>query len=118
MNDNRWGTRIKDLLKKRNMKQKDLSKLSGVSESTLSDWIKGTREPGVYGLSQVAQSLGVTLDYLMGLDSVATEIQTLTGYSLWELKGLFAAGYTLEAPKQISMEELLQELRKEAHESM
>lgn len=118
MNDNRWGTRIKDLLKKRNMKQKDLSKLSGVSESTLSDWIKGTREPGVYGLSQVAQALGVTLDYLMGLDSVATEIQALTGYSLRELKGLFAAGYTLEAPKQISMEEFLGDLKKEAYESM
>jgi hypothetical protein len=52
------------------------------------------------------------------LDRLATEIQALTGYSLGELKGLFAAGYTLEAPKQISMEELLQELRKEAHESM
>lgn len=52
------------------------------------------------------------------LDRLATEIQTLTGYSLEELKNLFAAGYTLKAPKQISMEELLQELRKEAHESM
>lgn len=52
------------------------------------------------------------------LDQLATEIQALTGYSLEELKGLFAAGYTLEAPKQISMEEFLGELRKEAHESM
>lgn len=59
-----------------------------------------------------------TWDYLMELDSVATEIQVLTGYSLGELKGLFAAGYTLKAPKQISMEEFLGELRKEAHESM
>lgn len=118
MNDNRWGTRIKDLLKERNMKQKDLSKLSGVSESTLSDWIKGAREPGVYGLSQVAQALGVTLDYLMGLDSVATEIQVITGFTLEELKNLFAAGYTLEAPRQISMQEFLGDLKKEAYESM
>lgn len=59
-----------------------------------------------------------TWDYLMELDSVATEIQVLTGYSLRELKGLFAAGYTLEAPKQISMEEFLGDLKKEAHESM
>lgn len=58
------------------------------------------------------------LDRIAELDRLTTEIQTLTGYSLEELKGLFAAGYTLEAPKQISMEELLQELRKEAHESM
>lgn len=52
------------------------------------------------------------------LDRLATEIQALTGYSLEELKNLFAAGYTLKAPKQISMEEFLGELRKEAHESM
>lgn len=58
------------------------------------------------------------LDRIAELDRLATEIQALTGYSLEELKGLFAAGYTLEAPKQISMEELLRELRKEAHESM
>lgn len=58
------------------------------------------------------------LDRVAELDRLATEIQALTGYSLEELKGLFAAGYTLEAPKQISMEELPQELRKEAHESM
>lgn len=57
-------------------------------------------------------------DRIAELDQLATEIQTLTGYSLEELKNLFAAGYTLEAPKQISMEELLQELRREAHESM
>lgn len=57
-------------------------------------------------------------DRIAELDRLATEIQALTGYSLEELKGLFAAGYTLEAPKQISMKELLQELRKEAHESM
>lgn len=59
-----------------------------------------------------------TWNRIAELDRLATEIQALTGYSLEELKGLFAAGYTLEAPKQISMEELLQELRKEAHESM
>ena len=59
-----------------------------------------------------------TWDYLMELDSVATEIQVLTGYSLRELKGLFAAGYTLEAPKQISMEEFLGDLKKETYESM
>ena len=59
-----------------------------------------------------------TWDYLMELDSVATEIQVLTGYSLRELKGLFAAGYTLEAPKQISMEEFLGGLKKETYESM
>lgn len=59
-----------------------------------------------------------TWNRIAELDQLATEIQALTGYSLEELKGLFAAGYTLEAPKQVSMEELLHELRKEAHESM
>lgn len=57
-------------------------------------------------------------DRIAELDRLATEIQTLTGYSLEELKNLFAAGYTLEAPKQISMQEFLEELKKETHESM
>lgn len=52
------------------------------------------------------------------LDRLATEIQALTGYSLEELKGLFAAGYTLEAPKQISIQEFLGDLEKETYESM
>ena len=59
-----------------------------------------------------------TWDRVAELDRLTTEIQVLTGYSLEELKNLFAAGYTLKAPKQISTEELLGELRKEAHESM
>ncbi len=58
------------------------------------------------------------LDRIAELDRLATEIQALTGYSLEELKGLFAAGYTLEAPKQISIQEFLGDLKKEAYESM
>lgn len=58
------------------------------------------------------------LDRIAELDRLATEIQALTGYSLRELKGLFAAGYTLEAPKQISIQEFLGDLKKEAYESM
>ena len=57
-------------------------------------------------------------DRIAELDRLATEIQTLTGYSLEELKNLFAAGYTLEAPKQISIQEFLGDLKKEAYESM
>lgn len=58
------------------------------------------------------------MDRIAELDRLATEIQALTGYSLEELKGLFAAGYTLEAPKQISIQEFLGDLKKEAYESM
>lgn len=58
------------------------------------------------------------LDRIAELDRLATEIQALTGYSLEELKGLFAAGYTLEAPKQISIQEFLGDLKKETYESM
>ena len=67
---------------------------------------------------KLVPAMAESWDRIAELDRLATEIQALTGYSLEELKGLFAAGYTLEAPKQVSMEELLQELRKEAHESM
>lgn len=67
---------------------------------------------------KLVPAMAETWDRIAELDQLATEVQALTGYSLEELKGLFAAGYTLKAPKQISMEEFLGELRKEAHESM
>lgn len=67
---------------------------------------------------ELVPAMAETWARIAELDRLATEIQVLTGYSLEELKNLFAAGYTLEAPKQVSMEKLLLELRKEAHESM
>lgn len=59
-----------------------------------------------------------TLRHVQELDRLATEIQAITGFTLEELKNLFAAGYTLEAPRQISMQEFLGDLKKEAYESM
>ena len=59
-----------------------------------------------------------TLRHVQELDQLATEIQAITGFTLEELKGLFLAGYTLQAPKQMTMEELLGELEKETYESM
>lgn len=59
-----------------------------------------------------------TLRHVQELDRLATEIQAITGFTLEELKGLFLAGYTLQAPNQMTMEELLGELEKEAYESM
>lgn len=59
-----------------------------------------------------------TLRHVQELDRLATEIQAITGFTLGELKGLFLAGYTLQAPKQVTIEELLGELEKEAYESM
>lgn len=67
---------------------------------------------------ELVPAMAETWARIAELDRLATEIQALTGYSLRELKGLFAAGYTLEAPRQVSMEEFLGDLKKEAHESM
>lgn len=76
----------------------------------------------MFGKKKVKVKLVPTMagawDRIAELDRLATEIQTLTGFTLEELKGLFLAGYTLQAPKQMIMEELLGELEKEAYESM
>lgn len=60
----------------------------------------------------------VDWDWITKLDRLATEIQALTGYSLEEVKDLFASGYTLEPPKRRSMKEFLGDLKKETYESM
>ena len=52
------------------------------------------------------------------LDRLATEIQKVSGYSLEDLLSMFLAGYTLQAPKQITFDELKMAMRAEASESM
>lgn len=106
-----WGQRIKELLVKRGMTQKELSQVSGVPESTISDWVRGKsqREPGVFGFKAVADTLGVSMDYLMGGNSydMDTELMRVSGYSSKQLIDLITDGWTLSPPQQITIGELM-----------
>lgn len=67
MSSQKIGQRINSALASNNMKQKDLAKILGVTDNTISYYCNGTRTPKVDQLAPIAQALNVTTDYLLGL---------------------------------------------------
>lgn len=57
--------RIFAILKEKNIKQKELSQKSNISEAAISDWKKKGTNPAAENLSAIANALGVSLDYLI-----------------------------------------------------
>jgi len=63
-----FSDRLKEALNKRKMTAAELSRKSGVSESNLSRYIKGTYEARQNHLYLLAKALDVNEAWLMGLD--------------------------------------------------
>jgi transcriptional regulator with XRE-family HTH domain len=63
------GDRISELLKKRNISQKELATQIGVTEAAMSRYIAGTREPKPDVLANIATALHTTSDYLLGIEN-------------------------------------------------
>lgn len=66
------GKRILELSKIQGISQRELATLIGVTETTISRYIKGTREPKIEILSNLAKVLDTTVDYLIG-DSIGSD---------------------------------------------
>lgn len=58
--------RLKELRKKKGLKQQEIAELLGVKRNTYSDWENGKTEPSFENLIKLADLLEVTLDYLFG----------------------------------------------------
>ncbi len=59
------GGRISELLKKTGMTQKRLAEAAGVTESTMSRYIRGDRVPKGTIIANIALALHTTTDYLL-----------------------------------------------------
>ena len=62
------STRIKQIMKEKGMTQTELSKRSGISKSTLSEWLNDKYEPKQNSIYILSQALDVNPTWLMGLD--------------------------------------------------
>jgi transcriptional regulator with XRE-family HTH domain len=62
-----FGTRLGEIMVRRDMTNKELARLMHVSESTISGYRTGRRSPSVNDLPVLAELLGVSADYLLGL---------------------------------------------------
>lgn len=58
------------LLKEKNISQRKLAELTGMTESAISHYVKGDRVPRGVNLLKIAQVLGVAADYLFENDGM------------------------------------------------
>ena len=58
--------RIITLMKNKNLNQKELAKMAGVTESAMSYYVSGDRTPRSDVLTRIAKALDTTTDYLLG----------------------------------------------------
>jgi len=61
------GDRIYSLLCKRNMSQRELAKATNITAASISRYIGNQRVPSATMIIKIADALGVTCDYLLGL---------------------------------------------------
>ena len=54
----------------RGMNAVQLASLTGLSSGAISRYLAGDRQPTVYSIQQIAKALGVSADYLVGIDPV------------------------------------------------
>lgn len=60
------GERIQELLKEKQMTQKELAERSLISEAAISHYIKGDRTPNASSLANIATVLHTTSSFLLG----------------------------------------------------
>ncbi|MEE0999809.1 MAG: helix-turn-helix transcriptional regulator [Treponemataceae bacterium] len=61
------GEKLKDLLLKRGISQKELAQIAGVTEAAVSHYISGDRAPRGAILLKIANALGTTTDFLLSI---------------------------------------------------
>lgn len=59
--------RLKYALKLRDMKQRQLAHLTGITEATVSRYITGEREPKADAIYSICKALNISADWLLGL---------------------------------------------------
>lgn len=65
------GERISKMLQKRGIQQKELAEQIGITETAMSRYIAGTREPKPDVIANMATALHTTSDYLLGIENDA-----------------------------------------------
>ena len=61
-----FSERLTEMRKQRGYTQKHLAELLGISPTRLNYWEKGKREPDVVNILEIAKTLDVSIDYLIG----------------------------------------------------
>lgn len=82
-----FSDRLSERLKQQNMSQKAFAEALGVSEATVSRYLRGDREPSINVVGKIAKILQTTPDYLLRSDS--GDFQAV-GQDMMNIKSLIA----------------------------
>ena len=63
-----WQEKVKQLMNNQGINQKKLSQLSGITEASISRYLKGERAARLYIIINFAKALNVTTEYLLNDD--------------------------------------------------
>ena len=64
--------RLKSIMSERKITQSELSKRTGIRQSSISDWLNGCYEPKQDKIYLIAQALGVSPSWLLGYDETTS----------------------------------------------
>lgn len=71
------GYRLKKALEMKGMSQSDLARATGITTSAASRYINTSREPNTKVMRRICKSLGVSADYLLGIDEEVNSFERL-----------------------------------------
>lgn len=93
-----FAKRLKELLEKRCMSQKELAQKAGLTEAAICRYLKGERIPRTPAMAQMAGALGVSMDFLAtGKETsevnkikavLMRSVPSLTNEEFWEVAAL------------------------------
>ena len=72
-----WQEKVKQLMQEQNINQKQLSQLSGITEASVSRYLKNERTARIDIVVNFAKALNVTTEYLLNEDD-ETELEPYT----------------------------------------
>lgn len=90
--------RIKELLKNNDMSQKELAKIIGTTEASISRYIRGHRTPKLPIAIKMAKALHTTSEYIMGQE---TDDQETAYYRTLRCAEQFSSEWTKDQKKAL-----------------
>ena len=68
------GENIKKICSLKGIRQVDIAEHMGVSQGSVSNWIKGTNSIDIENLAELCRFLGVSLDQIYGVSPLTPEV--------------------------------------------
>ena len=76
-----FSLRLKELRQKLKLTQKEFTKDLSITPATLSAYEKGTTNPSIYAITEIAEKYNISVDWLLGLSDNSTNKSSLETYA-------------------------------------